>query len=200
MEVCSQPILVRSRSGGFTLVETIVALGIVALLTAITFGAFAPAREGGRRTVCVSNLNQFGKAFTMYAHDWDGQDARPGITWYGAGLPPGNSDSQQAFLKEYKLWNSPVQYCPDFRPNEATGRLSTSYVVPVFGYSDAEGLQNLLARKGGDAPLMYCWWHYSTTDFNKLPSWTQLHIPILRANFQVSVKKSTVSTMTTSQL
>src|SRR5436309_9575859 len=56
---------------GFTLIELLVVIAIIAILAAILFPVFARARESARRTGCVSNVNQLGKAWMMYVQDWD---------------------------------------------------------------------------------------------------------------------------------
>jgi prepilin-type N-terminal cleavage/methylation domain-containing protein/prepilin-type processing-associated H-X9-DG protein len=58
-------------SSGFTLIELLVVIAIIAILAAILFPVFAQAREKARQTTCSNNLNQIGKAFTMYYDDWD---------------------------------------------------------------------------------------------------------------------------------
>lgn len=56
---------------GFTLIELLMVIAIIAVLAAILFPVFARAREGARRTACVSNVSQFGKAILMYIQDYD---------------------------------------------------------------------------------------------------------------------------------
>ena len=63
----------RRRGGdGFTLVELLVVLGLLAVLIALLLPIVGPLREASRRTVCLSNLRQLGAAAIMYAGDNDG--------------------------------------------------------------------------------------------------------------------------------
>ncbi len=61
----------KSNQHGFTLIELLVVIGIISILAALLFPVFAQAREGGRRTTCLSNLRQLGQATAMYASDYD---------------------------------------------------------------------------------------------------------------------------------
>lgn len=60
----------RSRSG-FTLIEILVVLTIIALLAAMLFPQFSRSREAARRASCASNLKQIGLALNQYSQDFD---------------------------------------------------------------------------------------------------------------------------------
>jgi prepilin-type N-terminal cleavage/methylation domain-containing protein/prepilin-type processing-associated H-X9-DG protein len=53
---------------GFSLVELLVVIGIIALLIGILLPVLSKARESSRRTVCMSNLRTLGQAMFVYAH------------------------------------------------------------------------------------------------------------------------------------
>jgi prepilin-type N-terminal cleavage/methylation domain-containing protein/prepilin-type processing-associated H-X9-DG protein len=57
---------------GFTLVELLVVIAVIAILAAILFPVFAVAREKARQAGCQSNLKQVGTAVQMYLQDYDG--------------------------------------------------------------------------------------------------------------------------------
>ena len=59
----------HSRRHGFTLIEMLVVLGIIALLAALLFPVYSKVRENARAASCLSNYHQIGLAIQMYAQD-----------------------------------------------------------------------------------------------------------------------------------
>jgi prepilin-type N-terminal cleavage/methylation domain-containing protein/prepilin-type processing-associated H-X9-DG protein len=58
---------------GFTLIELMIVIAIIAILAAILFPVFNNARKKSLQTQCISNLRQLTTAIKMYATDNDDQ-------------------------------------------------------------------------------------------------------------------------------
>jgi len=61
------------RRRAFTLVELLVAVGVVVILVSIILTAILTARQAAVRTACASNLRQIGIAIQAYAADNNGE-------------------------------------------------------------------------------------------------------------------------------
>jgi prepilin-type N-terminal cleavage/methylation domain-containing protein/prepilin-type processing-associated H-X9-DG protein len=72
----------------FSLIELLVAIGIIAVLVAMLLPAIASARRASHATVCASNLRQLATALIHYAQDYDGA------------FPPNSGEVQQFWYKK----------------------------------------------------------------------------------------------------
>jgi prepilin-type N-terminal cleavage/methylation domain-containing protein/prepilin-type processing-associated H-X9-DG protein len=113
------------KGRGFTLLELLIVVAIIAVLAAVLFPVFAQAREKARATACLSNARQVGLAMTMYMQDYD----EVILPWFVATgqLPQLNSPDPEVRRADSKVWSQLVQpylkntqalYCPSF--NEET--------------------------------------------------------------------------------
>ncbi len=54
---------------GFSLIELLLVLAVIAILLGLLFPAFAGARQSARQVACLANLRTFGQAFHAYLGD-----------------------------------------------------------------------------------------------------------------------------------
>ncbi|MCS7033152.1 MAG: hypothetical protein NZ561_04050 [Phycisphaerae bacterium] len=81
----------RRAPGGWSLIEALVVIAIIAILLGILIPAVSRMRAHSQRTQCAANLFQLGKGFMAYAAEFNGYVLRvsydyylPGPVWIGA--------------------------------------------------------------------------------------------------------------------
>ena len=102
----------RYKSRGFSLIELLVVIGIIAILTGILLPSLGMAKELTNRVVCATNLRQLGVGLKMYASGNNG--------WYPVEELCGNP--QPTLIKSLfpcYASNRDIFYCPSANEIEA---------------------------------------------------------------------------------
>ena len=107
--------------GGFTLVELLVVIGIVAVLISLLLPGLVQARERAKRVVCLSNLRQLGTAVRMYANDsrdqvplgyWSGFKQANYLIYYGDSGGGHDTHLAPLYRRGYLKESPQAFYCP----------------------------------------------------------------------------------------
>jgi prepilin-type N-terminal cleavage/methylation domain-containing protein len=114
------PLHRRRSLHGFTLVELLVVVAIVALLLAVLLPSLSKARESARRAICLANQHQLHLAATIYSNEWQGWLPYRGTSPHGPHMAffdgPGYVDNRPlwvGYLGDYTAeHSSPSFYCP----------------------------------------------------------------------------------------
>jgi prepilin-type N-terminal cleavage/methylation domain-containing protein/prepilin-type processing-associated H-X9-DG protein len=128
---------------GFTLVELLVVIGIIALLISILLPALNKARQQAMTTQCLSNMRQIGMACFQYANDNNGRmvpfgylvngNATPSTYWddilvYCGYLPrPSPMAKTGSTTTDPNEYTNSAFYCPaDYKSNNAATSTGSS--------------------------------------------------------------------------
>lgn len=123
--------MARPRTNGFTLVELLVVIGIIAVLISILLPALGRARASASNAKCMAQLHNIGQAVLMYANENKGK------------LPQHGSDAlwlwdvpfatRDALVKKGGVRNA--LYCPNFKEQNVDELWNGTFGNTAHNYS-----------------------------------------------------------------
>ena len=114
----------RTPRSGFTLVELLVVIGIIALLIGILLPALSRARASAKSVNCMANLRTLGQCLMVYANNSKGY----GIFGAYSSNPPAGAIGYQQWWFAAATQTAPTTYVWD----TTQGYLTKYYQNPVF--------------------------------------------------------------------
>jgi prepilin-type N-terminal cleavage/methylation domain-containing protein/prepilin-type processing-associated H-X9-DG protein len=156
----------RERAG-FTLIEMLVVIAIIAVLAAILFPVFARARAKARSTRCIANLKQIGNAYMMYSDDYDERspwaidcaDQNAPEIWaafpeYQAWIPymPRLKDVLNPYIKNPEIWHCPAD--TGYDTLEDSGVLLNGRPTAFHAFGSSYMYQTIITFRGGLASAL----------------------------------------------
>ncbi len=153
----------KRQNRGFSLIELLVVIVIIAMLVGILLPAIGRARASAHQARGLANLRQWVLAFTMYADDYRGRFPTEGQTggsvaiqaanaWFNILPPYANEEPLRRHPEVYGRYPRPgdrnMFMCPALRMTDL--QASPGNNDPVFAYA-----YNLWIQPDGEQPLRW---------------------------------------------
>ena len=128
---CVMPKRFNRQSSGFTLVELLVVIGLIAVLMSLLLPAISRAQQQANAVVCQSNLRQIGMSLLNYADGHDGWLYPSDMGWDLQHVYPDPVTGQMVYnvwpTRVWSAWNPPWMICPTDLSQQPAGQ--HSYVL-----------------------------------------------------------------------
>lgn len=142
----------KRKRAGFTLIELMIVIAIIAILAAILVPNFLKARAQGQLTACKSNCKNIATALEMYASDNGGRYPTTGNL--AAKLTAGNylkliptcpAAGSNTYSGTYKMTQTPDAFSFQCSGNNH-GKAYTGFAGDATNYPQYDAEQGLLAN------------------------------------------------------
>lgn len=142
----------KDTTKGFTLLELLTVLLIIALLAALLVPVIMAARGYSQRTVCASNLRQLYSAWAMYLSDYQGSST-DWRTW------PPNLRAFENYVKDRRVYICPRDPAEGFfRFARPSWEVPSSYWY-LSRVSERDGLHEALFKVDTNPGILACQLH-----------------------------------------
>lgn len=135
-----------SSKAGFTLIEVLVVVALMAILSALMLPALGQAKAAATRIECVSNLRQLGLAASLY---WDANEMHSfsylnhrrgdGVTYWFGWLQSGNEGQRDFDPSLGALWpylgGQGIEHCPSFKVHHRNFKQKARRASFGYGYN-----------------------------------------------------------------
>jgi prepilin-type N-terminal cleavage/methylation domain-containing protein len=132
-----------TKGSGFTLVELLVVIGIIAVLISILLPALNRARQSAISIQCMGNLKQIGQAALMYAQEFKG--------WY----PPGHSADFTTSASHEKFLDYGANQPNRFIVSEMMAKYA-GYKVPRYDPFQSPAANAAAGYVAPTMPIFFC--------------------------------------------
>jgi len=180
-----------ARARAFSIIELLVVISIISVAIAMLMPAIGRAKESARRTICSTNLRQFGQGFATYATDfkqkylntaWNGPETTTpgnGIYFpYWWRMTGGNETNFPTWNSQYNMTNSiHLDYIKNHVPgiSMATNTVSGIWGCPSFNFGGfGWGVSNY--QTGGNSRRMQALYSYWSAE-PRVVAFMQLNHP-----------------------
>lgn len=139
----SKPPLVPPRVSGFTLVEILIVLVVMAILAGILLPVVARVRESSHNATCASNLKQIGVAIQMYAADHNRFYPHHNNPFTGIPVQCAWADRLMRYVKSPSLFECPTAEYGDYVPGCPTDSKESDDAGFLITYDGSYSLNRL---------------------------------------------------------
>lgn len=140
----------KKKKSGFTLIELMIVIAIIAILAAILVPNFLKARAQGQLTACKSNCKNIATALEMYASDNGGRypttaslDAKLTTGNYLKLIPTCPAAGSNTYSQTYKVTQTPDAFSYNCSGNNH-GKAYTGFNLNASNYPQYDAEQGLL--------------------------------------------------------